>query len=88
MTLLELTYIPVQGGTSPNLQHQCTEFIDNVREARFNMVKETQRGKFISLLNKSEQRENNSVNINNRVRSSSYQAQVNNVENNSENAHV
>ena len=48
------------------------------------MVKERQRGKFISLLNKSEQRENNSLNINNRVRSSSYQTQVNSVENNSE----
>ena len=49
------------------------------------MVKERQRGKFISLLNKREQRENNSVNINNRARSSSYQAQVKIVENNSGN---
>ena len=49
------------------------------------MVKERQRSKFISLLNKREQRENNSVNINNRARSSSYQAQLKNVENNSGN---
>ena len=70
--------------TNPNIKEQCTEFINKVREARFNMVKERQRGKFISLLNKNEQRENSSGNINNRVRSSSYQAQVNSVANNSE----
>ena len=69
-------------GTNPNIQQQCTEFIDKVREARFNMVKERQRGKFISLHNK---REHKSVYINNSARSRSYQAQVNNVENNSGN---
>ena len=71
--------------TNPNIQQQCTEFIDKVREARFNMVKERQRGKFISLLHTSEQRKNNSINTNNRVGSSSNQLQVNNAENNSEN---
>ena len=49
------------------------------------MVKERQRGKFISLLNKSELRENNTESINNRGRSSSNQVWVNRVENNSEN---
>ena len=49
------------------------------------MVKERQRGKFISLLNKSDLRENNTESINNRVRSSSNQVWVNRVGNNSEN---
>ena len=71
--------------TSPNIQQQCTEFINKVREARFNMVKERQRGKFISLLNKSELRENNTEIINNRVRFSSHEVHVNRAENNSEN---
>ena len=37
--------------TNPNIQQQCTEFIEKVREDRFNMVKARQRGKFHSLLN-------------------------------------
>ena len=71
--------------TNPHIQQQCTEFIDKVREARFNMVTERQGGKFISLLNKSDLRENNTESINNRVWSSSNQVQVYRVENNSEN---
>ena len=49
------------------------------------MVKERQKGKFISLLNRSDLRENNTEIINNRVRSSSNQEWVNRVENNSGN---
>ena len=69
--------------TNPNIQQQCTEFIDKVREARFNMVNERQRGKFISLLNKSKIKENNTESINKRGRSSSNHAWVSRVENNS-----
>ena len=49
------------------------------------MVKERQRGKFISLLNRRELRANNTEIINNRVRSSSNQEWVTKVENNSGN---
>ena len=38
--------------TNPTIQQQCKEFIDKVREARFNKVRDRQIGKFIRLLNR------------------------------------
>ena len=74
--------------TDPNIQQQCTEFIEKVREDRFNMVKNRQRGKFNSLLNKS-QAIGNSLNMvqdeegrsNNRVVHNNSQHQVRSIDN-------
>ena len=63
------------------MQQQCTEFIDKVREVKFNKVKERQMGKFITLFNKSKSRDNrsgnSSENDNNSIRSNSNHMQVN-----------
>ena len=64
--------------THQAIQEHCTEFIDKVREVRFNKVRDRQIGKFTRSLNKNNfngNSENN--NSNSRVRSNNNQAQSN-----------
>ena len=64
--------------TDQAIQQQCTEFIDKVREVRFNKVRDRQVSKFTRLLNKNSfngNSENN--NSNNRVRANNNQVQSN-----------
>ena len=56
---------------------QCTEFIDKVREDRFNMVRDRQVGKFLRLLNKS----SSNVEINNSQQAQGNLANSNNSNN-------
>ena len=75
--------------TNQEIQQQCTEFIDKVREVRFNKVRDRQVGTFTRLLNKNSfngNSENN--NSNSRVRSNNKQVQSNsdsNLDNSSNN---
>ena len=64
--------------TNQAIQQQCTEFIDKVREVRFNKVRDRQVGKFTRLLNKNSFNGNSeNSNSNNRVRSNNNQMQSN-----------
>ena len=64
--------------TDQKIQQQCTEFINKVREVRFNKVRDRQVGRFTRLLNRNSFSVNSENNkSNNRVRFNNNQVQSN-----------